>query len=77
MWHQLELASELESDLQDTIAWGRMWLGDLNAGKTQLVWFDRSNNAGAIDVKMEWSVLEEKSFFKVLGLSLSLSCKLD
>ena len=27
---QLELASELESDLQDTVDWGRKWLVDLN-----------------------------------------------
>ena len=60
LWQQLELASELESDLQDTVDWGRKWLVDFNAGKTQLVSFDRSNNTGAIDVKMDGSVLEEK-----------------
>ena len=37
LWPQLELVSELESDLQDTVDWGRKWLGDFNAGKTQLV----------------------------------------
>ena len=42
LW-QLELASELESDLPDTVGWGRKWLVDLNAEKTQLVWFDQSN----------------------------------
>ena len=31
-----------------------------NAGKTQLVSFDWSNNNGSIDVKMGGSVLEEK-----------------
>ena len=35
LWQQLELASELESDLRDTVDWGRKWLVDLNAGKTQ------------------------------------------
>ena len=25
-WQQLELASELESDLRDTVDWGRRWL---------------------------------------------------
>ena len=35
LWQQLELASELESDLQDTVDWGRKWLVDFNAGKTQ------------------------------------------
>ena len=42
LWQQLELASELESDLRDTADWGRKWLVDFNAGKTQLVLFDRS-----------------------------------
>ena len=69
------MASELESDLQDTVDWGRKWLVDFNAGKTQLVLFDRSNNTGAIDVKMDGSVLEEKSSFKMLGLTFS--SKLD
>ena len=50
LWQQLELASELESDLRDT------------GGKTQLVLFDQSKNTGAIDVKMDGSVLEEKTF---------------
>ena len=51
--------------------WGRKWLVYFNAGKTQLVSFDQSNNTGAIDVKMDGSVLEEKSFFKMLGLTFS------
>ena len=55
--------------------WGGKWLVDFNAGKTQLVLFDRSNNAGAIDVKMDWSVLDEKSSIKMLGLTFS--SKLD
>ena len=37
MWQQLELASELESDLQDTVDWGKKWLVDFNPGTTQLV----------------------------------------
>ena len=60
LWEQLELASELESDLRDTVDCGKKWLVDFNAGKTQLVSFDRSNNTGFIDVKMDVSVLEEK-----------------
>ena len=52
LWQQLELASELESDLRDTVDWGKKWLVDFNAGKTQLVSFDWSNNNGSIDVKM-------------------------
>ena len=74
-WQQLELASELESDLRDTVDWGKKWLVDFNAGKTQLVSFDRSNNNGSIDVKMGGSILEEKSSFKMLGLTFS--SKLD
>ena len=38
--------------------WGRRWLVDFNAGKIQLVSFDRSKNTGAIDVKMDGSALE-------------------
>ena len=69
LWQQLELASELESDLRDTVDWGKKWLVDFNAEKTQLVSFDRSNDS--IDVKMDGSVLEEKSSFKMLGLTFS------
>ena len=51
--------------------WGEKWLVDFNAGKTQLVLFDRSNNSGSIDVKMDGSILEEQSSFKMLGLTFS------
>ena len=37
--------------------------------------FDRSNDTGSIDVKIDGSVLEEKSSFKMLGLTFS--SKLD
>ena len=70
LWQQLEVASELESDLRGTVDWGRKWLVDFNSGKTQLVSFDRSNNTGATDFKMDGSVLEEKSS-KMLGLTFS------
>ena len=43
LWQQLELASELESDLRDTVDWGKKWHVDFNARKTQLVSFDLSN----------------------------------
>ena len=69
LWQQLELASDLESDLRDTVDWGKNWLVDFSAGKTQLVSFDRSKNTGAIDVKMNGSALEKKSSFKMLGLT--------
>ena len=68
LWQQLELASEFESDLRDTVDWYRKWLVGFNAGKTQLVLFDWSNNIGAIDVKMDGS-------FKMLRLYFS--SKLD
>ena len=71
LWQQLELASELESDLRGTVDWGRKWLVDFNAGKTQLVSFDRSKNTGAIDMKMDGSALEENTSFKMLGLTFS------
>ena len=60
LWQQLELDSELESDLRNTVDWVKEWLVDFNAGKAQLVSFDPSNNDGYLDVKMDGSVLEEK-----------------
>ena len=71
LWQQLELASKLESDLRDTVDWGKKWLVDFNSGKTQLVLLDRSNNNGSIDVKMDGS----GHLFKMLGLTFS--SKLD
>ena len=49
--------------------WGRKWPVDFNAGKTQLVSLNQSNNTGSVDVKNDGSVLEEKSSFKMLGLT--------
>ena len=49
----------------------RKWLVYFNAGKTQLIFFDRSYNTSAIDVKMDGSVCEEKLFFKILELTFS------
>ena len=40
-----------------------------------MVLFDRSNNNGSIDVEMDGAVLEEKSSFRMLGLTFS--SKLD
>ena len=54
--------------------WGKEWLVDFGARKTQLVSFDQSNNTGSVDVKMDGSVLEEEPYFKMLVLS---SSKLD
>ena len=64
LWQHFELASEL--DLQGTVNWGREWLVDS---------FDQSNNTGAIDEKIDGSVLEKKSTLKMLGMTFS--SKLD
>ena len=65
------MASELEFDLRDTVDWGRKWLVDFNAEKTRLVSFDLSDYTGATDVEIDGSVLDEKSSFKMLGLTFS------
>ena len=57
--------------IYEILDWERKWLVDLSAGKTQLVSFDWSNKTGAIDVKMDGSVLEEKSSFKMLWFTFS------
>ena len=69
------MTSEIESDLSDTVDWGRKWFVDFSAEKTQLVSFGRSNNIGAIEMKMDGSVPEEKLSFKMLPLTFS--SKLD
>ena len=74
-WLELELAAELESDLRDIVDWGRKRLVDFSAGKTQMVSFERINNTGAIDTKINGSILGEKSCFEMLGLTFS--SKLD
>ena len=61
--------------IYDTLDWGRKWLVDFNDGKTQTISIDWSNNNSSIDVDMDGSALEEKSFFKMLGLTVS--SKLD
>ena len=73
------MASELEFDLQDSGDWGIGWLMSM---LEKLHWFcltslmtDDQCITGTIDVKMDGSVLEEKSTFKMLGLTLS--SKLD
>ena len=57
--------------IYETLDWGKKWFVDFNAGKTQLVSFDHSNSNGSADVKMDGSVLEEKSSFNMLGLTFS------
>ena len=55
--------------IYETLDWVRKWLVDFNVAKAQLVSFDRSNNTGSNDMKMDGHVLEEKSSFKMLGLT--------
>ena len=52
LWQQLELASELESDLREAVYWGRKQLVDFNAEKSQHFLFDWSDITDAIDLKM-------------------------
>ena len=75
LWQQFQLASERESDLRATADWAKNWLVGFNAGKTQMISLDRSSNNGSIDVKMDGSVLDKKSSFKMLGSTFS--SKLD
>ena len=46
--------------IRDTMDWGKRWLVEFNAGKTQLVSFDRSNDTGSMYEKMDGSSLKEK-----------------
>ena len=55
--------------IYETLDWGRKWLVDLNFEKIQLVLFDWFTNTGAIIGEMNGSVPEEKSSFKMLGLT--------
>ena len=55
--------------------WGRKWLVDFKAGKTRIVLFGRSDNRGAIDVKMDGSILDGKSSLNMMVLYFS--SKLD
>ena len=66
LWRQLELASGLNL-IYETLDWGTKRLVDFYAEKTQLVSFDWSNNTGAIDVKMDGSIAEEKPFLICWG----------
>ena len=61
--------------IYEILSTGVRRLVDFNAGKTQLVSFDRSNTNGSIDVKMGGFLLDEKSSLKMLVLTFS--SKLD
>ena len=49
------------------MVWGTNWLLDFNAGKSQLVSFDRSNNTGVTDVKMDASILRKNHLLRCWG----------
>ena len=70
VWQQLELTSQHESDLRDTMDFLISMLEKLN-------WFHLTgeNNTGVVHVKMDESVLDEKSYFKIQRLTFS--SKLD
>ena len=66
---QLELTSELKSDRLDTVDWGKKRLVDFDDGKNNIYFFNWSKSSVAIDVKMDESILEEKSSSKILGVA--------
>ena len=47
-------SDKLSSDLRDIVDWVKKWLLDFNTGKTQLVWFDPSNNNGMVLLRWKW-----------------------
>ena len=49
--------------------WGKKWLLHFNAGKSQLVFLDRSSNNGSVNVKLDGSDFDEKPSFKMLRLT--------
>lgn len=71
LWAQLRLASELGSDHSVTVGSDRESFFNFNAGKTHFVSYYHSNNSSAINVKMDTSILVEKSLHKALGLTFS------
>ena len=54
-----------------SVDWGNKLLVGFSAVKTHLILFEQSNNNGSVDVKMDGSVVQEKSFFKMLELTFS------
>ena len=65
-----KLASKLGSALRGTMDWDRKWLVAFNAGKTQLLIFDRSNNRCAIDVEMDESILLQEIISNYAGFAV-------
>ena len=60
--HQIRKTNQVCGTYHNSI-FGKKWLADFHAGKTQLVSFDRSSNTGTIDVKMDRYVLEKEILF--------------
>ena len=58
-----------------SVDWGKKLLVGFRAVKIQLILFEQSNNNGSVDVKMDGSVVQKKSFFKMP--KLIFSSKLD
>ena len=52
LWQQLELVSEYESDLPDTVDWGKKRLVDFNTGK--LSWFCLAGLIAMIVLMWKW-----------------------
>ena len=65
---QLKFVCELKSDLQGTVNCGRKWPLGFNPERTQPFSFDQSRSLGAIDVKMDGSVIKKASL-KILKFS--------
>ena len=52
LWQTFELASELESYLQDTVEWGKKWLVDFIAGKRS--WFRLTGQITMVLLMFKW-----------------------
>lgn len=65
----------LESGLLETVSCSQKGSVTFSVVKIQLVLFDRSNNSGTVNVKMNRSLFDEKPSLRMLGFSIS--SKLD
>ena len=52
LWQQLELASEFESDLQDTVDWGKKWIVISMLGK--ISWFCLTGLIATVELMWKW-----------------------
>ena len=65
MLELLQLASEVELDLEDTEDRGTKWLVNCNAAQNWTCLYESLNNCSVIDMKMNGSFFFEKSSFDV------------